>query len=111
MFEYLGVYTTQSFSVKHLSTVWCQRKASAGTEDHSKLSIIEKEYDIPIEGNLREYVSDMCNLSVGIEEKGRVEGEAGLTQKMYKNGMSAEQIASATEKTIEEVETIISSMR
>lgn len=53
----------------------------------------------------------MCNLSEGIEEKGRVEGEAGLTQKMYKNGMSAEQIASATEKTIEEVETIISSMR
>lgn len=57
MFEYLGVYTTQSFSVKHLSTVWCQRKASAGTEDHSKLSIIEKEYDIPIEGNLREDVN------------------------------------------------------
>lgn len=57
----------------------------------------------------------MCNLSEGIEEKGRaeglVEGEAGLIQKMYKNGMSAEQIASATEKTIEEVETIISSMR
>ena len=115
MFEYLGVYTTQSFSVKHLSTVWCQRKASAGTEDHSKLSIIEKKYDIPIEGNLREDVSAMCNLSEGIEEKGRaeglIEGEAGLIQKMYKNGMSAEQIASATEKTIEEVETIISSMR
>ena len=53
----------------------------------------------------------MCNLSEGLEEKGRVEGEAGLIQKMYKNGMSAEQIASATEKTIEEVEIIISSMR
>lgn len=53
----------------------------------------------------------MCNLSEGIEEKGRVEGEAGLIQKMYKNGMTAEQIASATEKTIEEVETIISSIR
>ena len=37
----------------------------------------------------------MCNLSEGIEEKGRVEGEAGLIQKMYKNGMTAEQIASA----------------
>ena len=92
---------------------------AAGTEDHSKLSIIEKEYDIPIEENLREDVSAMCNLSEGIEEKGREEGraegllkgEAGLIQKMYKNGMTAEQIASATEKTIEEVETIISSMR
>ena len=80
-----------------------------------KLSIIEKEYDIPIEENMREDVSVMCNLSEGIEEKGRaeglIEGEAGLIQKMYKNGMSAEQIASATEKTIEEVEIIISSMR
>ena len=60
-----------------------------------KLSIIEKEYDIPIEENMREDVSVMCNLSEGIEEKGRVEGEAGLIQKMYKNGMTAEQIASA----------------
>ncbi len=85
-----------------------------------KLSIIEKEYDIPIEENMREDVSVMCNLSEGIEEKGREEGreegraegllkgEAGLIQKMHKNGMTTEQIASATEKTIEEVEAIIS---
>mgnify|MGYP002677816252 CR=1 FL=1 len=62
----------------------------------------------------------MCNLGEGIEEKGiaigreegriegHKEGEAGLILKMYKNGLSAEQIASATDKTIEEVEAIIS---
>ena len=54
----------------------------------------------------------MCNLSEGIEEKGRADGllkgEAGLIQKMYKNGMTIEQIASATEKTVEEVEAIVS---
>ena len=44
----------------------------------------------------------MCNLSQGIEEKGIAIGEAGLIIKMYKNGFTAEQIASATDKDIEE---------
>ena len=61
--------------------------------------------------NLRKDVSVMCNLSQGIEEKGiaigRAEGEAGLIIKMYKNGFTAEQIASATDKDIEEVKAII----
>ncbi len=43
----------------------------------------------------------MCNLSQGIEEKGIAIGEAGLIMKMYKNGFTAEQIASATDKDIE----------
>ena len=76
-----------------------------------KLNIIEKEYDIPLEEDLRKDVSVMCNLSQGIEEKGiaigRAEGEAGLIIKMYKNGFTAEQIASATDKDIEEVKAII----
>ena len=68
---------------------------------------------------MRKDVSAMCNLGEGIEEKGiaigrekgriegRIEGEAGLILKMYKNGLSAEQIASATDKEIEEVKAII----
>ena len=39
--------------------------------------------------------------------EGRIEGEAGLILKMYKNGLSAEQIASATDKQLEEVKEII----
>ena len=72
-----------------------------------KLNIIGNEYDIPIEENLRKDVSVMCNLSQGIEEKGIAIGEAGLIMKMYKNGFTAEQIASATDKDIEEVKAII----
>ena len=84
-----------------------------------KLSIIGNEYDIPIEENMRKDVSAMCNLGEGIEEKGiaigreegriegHKEGEAGLILKMYKNGLSAEQIASATDKQLEEVAKII----
>ena len=88
-----------------------------------KLDIIGNEYDIPIEENFRRDVSTMCNLSQGVKEEGiaigrreglkegrregYAEGEAGLITKMYKNGLSMEQIAAATEKTIEEVKTII----
>lgn len=76
-----------------------------------KLNIIGNEYDILIEENFRKDVSVMCNLSQGIEEKGiaigRAEGEAGLIIKMYNNGFTAEQIASATDKDIEEVKAII----
>ncbi len=49
----------------------------------------------------------MCNLGEGIEEKGIAKGEDSLILKMYKNGLSAEQIASATDKKIEEVKAII----
>lgn len=72
-----------------------------------KLNIIGKEYDIPIEENFRKDVSVMCNLSQGIKEDGIAIGEAGLIMKMYKNGFTAEQIASATDKDIEEVKAII----
>ena len=76
-----------------------------------KLDIIGKEYDIPLEENFRKDMSTMCNLSQGVKEDGiaigRAEGEAGLITKMYKNGLSIELIASATDKTIEEVKTII----
>ena len=76
-----------------------------------KLAILGKEYDIPLEENFRKDMSTMCNLSQGVKEEGiaigRAEGEAGLITKMYKNGLSIELIASATDKTIEEVKTII----
>ena len=69
------------------------------------------EYDIPIEENFRKAVSVMCNLSQGIEEKGIAIGAARektqIILNMYKNGFTAEQIASATDKDIEEVEAII----
>ena len=40
-------------------------------------------------------------------EEGRRDGHAELITKMYKNGLSIEQIASATDKTVEEVRAII----
>ena len=87
------------------------------------LDIIGNEYDIPLEENFRKDMSTMCNLSQGVKEEGiaigrregleegrregYAEGEAGLIMTMYKNGLLPEQIASATDKTVEEIKTII----
>ena len=88
-----------------------------------KLDIIGNEYDIPLEENFRKDMSTMCNLSQGVKEEGiaigrregleegrregYAEGEAGLIMTLYKNGLLPEQIASATDKTVEEIKTII----
>jgi SOS response regulatory protein OraA/RecX len=72
-----------------------------------KLNIIETEYHIPIEDSVRKDVSDMCNLSQGILEKGEVRGEAKIILNMYKKGFTMEQIASATDKKTEEIKDII----
>ena len=76
-----------------------------------KLNIIGNEYDISIEESFRKDVSVMCNLSQGIENKGiaigKAAAEAEIIITMYINGFTAEQIASAINKGIEEVESII----
>ena len=70
-----------------------------------------KEYDIPIEDNIRKDVGVMCNLSQGILERGRAEGEARgearIITNMYKKGFTMEQIAGITDKAVEEVKAII----
>ncbi len=75
-----------------------------------KLNIIGNEYDIPIEENFRKDVSVMCNLSQEIKEDiaiGAAREKAQIILNMHKNGFTAEQIASATDKDIEEVKAII----
>lgn len=76
-----------------------------------KLDIIGNEYDIPIEDNLRKDVSDMCNLSQGIEDKGIAIGEAKTETRiiinMYNKGFTVDQIAAATDKEIKDVKAII----
>lgn len=76
-----------------------------------KLRIMEKEYGIPLDDKIREEVVTMCNLSQGIREKGRAEGEARSEVRfilnMYHNNFTLEQIALATGKSIEEVDAVI----
>ena len=96
-----------------------------------KIDIINKEYDIPVESDIEEGVSIMCNLSQGIEEKalekGRITGIAegkavGITQgiaqgktsaqidiilNMYNNNFTIEQIALATQYDVDKIKEII----
>lgn len=80
-----------------------------------KIEIIEAEYSISADGRIREDVSEMCNLSQGILERGEVRGEArgkaraeaGFILNMYQKGYTLEQIADVAEKTIDEVKVII----
>lgn len=74
---------------------------------NEKLTIIEEEYDIPVEENFREDVNFMCNLSQGIKEDGIAIGEAKIILDMYHNGLSMELIAKYTGKNIEDVKAII----
>lgn len=83
--------------------------------ENEKFGIMEKEYHITVDSKMREDVSTMCNLSQGILEQGEAIGEArgiakeraGIILNMHKNGYTIEQIASATDKNIEEVRKII----
>ncbi len=115
---------------RFLGTIFSQKLAV-----EEKLHIMKTEYDITSEEDFREDVNEMCNLGEGIMEegiaigmeKGREEGiaigetkgrEAGLVQgreegikelirNMHKNGFTAEQIAAAIDKDLEEVRAIL----
>lgn len=72
-----------------------------------KLGIIETEYSIPVDGKIREEVSEMCNLSQGIIERTEEKKDVKIILNMHKKGYTSEQIAEIVEKTIDEVEAVI----
>ena len=115
---------------RFLGTIFSQKLAV-----EEKLHIMKTEYDISEEEDFRKDVNEMCNLGEGIMEegiaigmeKGREEGiaigetrgiaigetkgisigESRTIRSMYKNGFTAEQIAAATDKALDEVKTIL----
>lgn len=84
------------------------------------VNVMETEYHIPMEDNIRKDVIGMCNLGQGVWEKGEAAGreigqEIGMEaekiatiKRMYRKGYSIEMIADASDKTPEEVEAILS---
>lgn len=72
-----------------------------------KLTIIEKEYNIPAETDIRKEVASMCNLSQGIREDATDEANAKFIMNMHKKGYTLEQIADVAEKSVEEIKAII----
>ena len=100
---------------------------SSSLEAEEKLDIIEKEYDIPIEDDIREEVEEMCNLSQGIKEKafeggylmgqeegresgyaeGKQNGYAEAVCLMYESGISIEQIAGIIKMSADKVNELV----
>ena len=96
-------------------------------EVEEKLDIMEKEYDVPIEEDIREEVEEMCNLSQGIKEKafeggylmgqeegresgyaeGKQNGYAEAVCLMYESGLSIEQIAGIIKMSTDKVEELV----
>ena len=74
---------------------------------NQKFDILEKEYNIPVDTELREDVSVMCNLSLGIEERAEKSNNEKVVMNMYKKGYAIEQIAEIVELGEEEIEDII----
>lgn len=72
-----------------------------------KLDIIGNEFRIPLESDIRKDVSEMCNLSQGIEERGVEKGLAEAAIRMYKKGYSIEQISDILALDIERVKDIV----
>lgn len=72
-----------------------------------KLAIIEKEYNIPVEADIRKEVATMCNLSQGIREDATDEANAKIILNMYRKGYTLEQIADVAEKSVEEIKAVI----
>ena len=96
-------------------------------EVEEKLDIMEKEYDVPIEEDIREEVEEMCNLSQGIKEKafeggylmgqeegresgyaeGKQNGYAEAVCLMYESGLSIERIAGIIKMSADKVNELV----
>ena len=84
-----------------------------------KIEIIDKEYNIPVDNDIQEGVSSMCNLGQGIEDraiekgiengiaKGETIAKMNIILNMYNNNFTIEQIALATQYNVDEVKDII----
>lgn len=72
-----------------------------------KLSIINKEYAIPVDQDIKEEVDKMYTLSQHIKDEGRNERDIEYIVNMHRKGYTLEQIADVSEKTMKEVESIL----
>ena len=95
---------------RFLGTIFSQKLAV-----EEKLHIMKTEYGISEEEDFRKDVNEMCNLGEGImeegiaigETRGIAIGESRTIRSMYKNGFTAEQIAAAIDKDLEEVRVVL----
>ena len=72
-----------------------------------KYDIIRREYEIPLDDDIRKDVGTMCNLGLGIEERATEKANEKFVLNMYKDGFDAEYIAKMVELSTDKVKEII----
>ena len=81
---------------------------SAEEKPEQKLRVLEHDFQIPVSQQFDKEVSQMCNLSQGILERGREEEKRETAITLFKMGMSIEKIAEAVRASINLVQEWIS---
>jgi hypothetical protein len=67
-----------------------------------KIKVMEEEYDIPMEEQLKEDLVDMCNLSKGITARGEARGEArGIIQTALEFGATESDIVNKLQEKLQ----------
>lgn len=84
---------------------------SDSLEVQKKIEIIETEYHIHVNDDLRKDVNTMCNLGEGIEERATEKTTKQFILNMYEKGCSLELISEVTKKSIEDIKVIIKKER
>ena len=72
-------------------------------ETSQKYDILENEYDILLNDDLRKDVNVMCNLGQGIEDRTNEK----FIWNMYKKGYTLDEIAEIAETSVDAVEKVI----
>ena len=72
-------------------------------ETSQKYDILENEYDILLNDDLRKDVNVMCNFGQGIEDRTNEK----VVWNMYKKGYTLDEIAEVVEISVDEVEKVI----
>lgn len=72
-----------------------------------RITILENEYDIPVEENFRKDVSVMCNLSQGVKEYGMMEEKVKVILKMHQKNYTTAEISDIVDIPEDEVQRII----
>ena len=72
-----------------------------------RITILENEYDIPVEENFRKDVSVMCNLSQGVKEYGMMEEKVKVILKMHQKNYTIAEISDIVDIPEDEVQRLI----
>lgn len=80
-------------------------------EPKEKLAIMNEEYEIPIEQNIRKEVDNMYTMTQHIEERARQKRETQIILNMYQKNLSLEQIAEFVGIPVHEVQKVVKQER